>query len=115
MEYFAGLDVSLRACALCIVDARGGFVFESELACDADEVTQSLKSFAHQTATIGLEAGTMSQHLFYGRTSHGFDMVCMEARQVSAALSAMRNKTHKNDARGTSHILRTGWFSTVHM
>ncbi len=35
----------------------------------------------------------MSQHLFYGLTNYGFDVVCMEARQVSAALSAMRNMT----------------------
>ncbi|WP_415401745.1 IS110 family transposase [Tateyamaria sp. SN3-11] len=115
MEYFAGLDVSLRSCALCIVDARGSVAFERELACDVDEIAQCLKSFADPIARIGFEAGTMSQHLFYGLTSNGFDVVCMEALQVSAALSAMRNKTDKNDARGIAHILRTGWFSPVHM
>jgi len=115
MEYFAGLDVSLRSCALCVVDARGRVAFERELACDVDEITQCMKSFAHPIARIGFEAGTMSQHLFYGLTNNGFDVVCMEARQVSAALSAMRNKTDKNDARGIAHILRTGWFSPVHM
>ena len=115
MEYFAGLDVSLRSCALCIVDARGSVAFERELACDVDELAQCLKSFAHPIARIGFAAGTMSQHLFYGLTNNGFDVVCMEARQVSAALSAMRNKTDKNDARGIAHILRTGWFSPVHM
>ena len=36
MEYFAGLDVSLRSCALCIVDARGSVAFERELACDVN-------------------------------------------------------------------------------
>ncbi|MGR3512267.1 MAG: IS110 family transposase [Paracoccaceae bacterium] len=115
MDYFAGLDVSLRSCALCIVDARGSVAFERELACDIDEIAQCLKSFAHPIARIGFEAGTMSQHLFYGLTDNGFDVVCMEARQVSAALSAMRNKTDKNDARGIAQILRTGWFSPVHM
>lgn len=115
MEYFAGLDVSLRSCALCIVDARGGVAFERELACDVGEITDCLARFSHPIARIGFEAGTMSQHLFYGLTSNGFDVVCMEARQVSAALSAMRNKTDKNDARGIAHILRTGWFSPVHM
>ncbi|WP_291731853.1 IS110 family transposase [Leisingera sp. F5] len=115
MEFFAGLDVSLRSCALCIVDARGGIAFERELTCDVDEIAQCLKSFAHPIARIGFEAGTMSQHLFYGLTNNGFDVACMEARQVSAALSAMRNKTDKNDARGIAHILRTGWFSPVHM
>lgn len=115
MEYFAGLDVSLRSCALCIVDARGSVALERELACDVDEIAQCLKSFAHPIARIGFEAGTMSQHLFYGLTNNGLDVVCMETRQVSAALSAMRNKTDKNDARGIAHILRTGWFSPVHM
>ena len=115
MEYFAGLDVSLRSCALCIVDARGRVAFERELACDVGEITDCLASFSHPIARIGFEAGTMSQHLFYGLKNNGFDVVCMEARQVSAALSAMRNKTDKNDARGIAHILRTGWFSPVHM
>jgi hypothetical protein len=27
-------------------------------------------------------------------------VICLEARQVSAALAAMRNKTDRNDARG---------------
>ncbi len=115
MEYFAGLDVSLRSCALCIVDSRGVAVHERELACDVDKITECLMSFPYPIARIGFEAGTMSQHLFYGLTNDGFDVVCMEARQVSAALSAMRNKTDKNDARGIAQILRTGWFSPVHM
>ena len=84
MEYYAGLDVSLRSCAICIVDARGGVAFERELACHADEIAQCLKSYAHPIARIGFEAGTMSQHLFYGLTNNGFDVVCMEARQVMA-------------------------------
>ena len=57
----------------------------------------------------------MSQHLFYGLTGEGFDVVCMEARQVNAAWSAMRNKTDRNDARGIAQVSRTGWFSPVHM
>lgn len=50
-----------------------------------------------------------------GLTDEGFDVVCKEARQVNAALCAMRNKTDKNDARGIAQVLRTGWFSPVHM
>ena len=115
MDYFAGLDVSLRSCALCIVDAKRTVVFERELHCEIDDITKCLTSFAHPIARVGFEAGTMSQHLFYGLTGEGFDVVCMEARQVNAALSAMRNKTDKNDARGIAQVLRTGWFSPVHM
>lgn len=115
MEYFAGLDVSLRSCAVCIVDAKGKVVLERELACDVPDISRCLNAFDHPIERIGFEAGTMSQHLFFGLTAEGFDVVCMEARQVKAALSAMRNKTDKNDARGIAHVLRTGWFSPVHM
>ena len=45
----------------------------------------------------------------YGLQAAGFEVLCLEARQVSAALSAMRNKTDRNDARGIAQILRTGW------
>jgi len=33
----------------------------------------------------------------------------MEARQVKAALSVMRNKSDKHDARGIAKNLRSGW------
>nr|WP_245596828.1 hypothetical protein [Leisingera aquimarina] len=39
----------------------------------------------------------------------------MAARQVNAALSAMRNKTDKTDARGIAQVLRSRWFNPVHM
>jgi len=115
MEYFAGLDVSLRSCAICVVDAKGKVMLERELPCEVGDIADYLNSLGHPIERIGFEAGTLSQHLFYGLTSEGFDVVCMEARQVNAALSAMRNKTDKNDARGIAHVLRTGWFSPVHM
>jgi transposase len=115
MEYYAGLDVSLRSCALCIVDGKGTALFERELPCEVGDIAECLLEFPHPIERVGFEAGSMSQHLFFGLTAEGFDVVCMEARQVSAALSAMRNKTDKTDARGIAQILRTGWFSPVHM
>lgn len=115
MEYFAGLDVSLRSCALCIVDAKGKIYLERELPCEVGAIADCLRSFASPISKVGFEAGTMSQHLFFGLQDEGFDVVCMEARQVNAALSAMRNKTDRNDARGIAQVLRTGWFSPVHM
>lgn len=115
MEYYVGLDVSLRSCALCIVDGKGTVLFEREVPCEVSDITECLVDFPHPIARVGFEAGAMSQHLFFGLTAEGFDVVCMEARQVNAALSAMRNKTDKTDARGIAQILRTGWFSPVHM
>ena len=115
MEYYAGLDVSLRSCALCIVDEKGSVRLERELPCEIEAIAAALAGFPDPVIRVGFEAGTMSQHLYFGLRDHGLDVVCMEARQVNAALSAMRNKTDRKDARGIAQVLRTGWFSPVHM
>jgi transposase len=39
--------------------------------------------------------------------------VVLEARQVKATLSSLRNKTGRNDAHGIAKILRTGWYREV--
>jgi transposase len=90
-------------------------LLERELPCEVNDIAECLATFPHPVERVGFEAGTLSQHLFLGFKAEGFDIVCMEARQVNGALSAMRNKTDKTDARGITQILRTGWFSPVHM
>jgi transposase len=78
---------------LCVVDSDGEIVLERTLACDVDEIAECLAGFVHSIVRVGFKAGTMSQALFHGLQAVGYDVVCMEARHVSAALSAMRNKT----------------------
>ncbi len=115
MNVFIGLDVSLRSVALCVLDATGNVIEEVNLPCEVREIADHTRTSKYAVERIGFEAGTMSQALFHGLAAEGFDVVCMEARQVSAALSAMRNKTDKTDARGIAHILRAGWYNPVHM
>ena len=115
MSYFVGLDVSLRAVSVCIIDQEGLIVLEQSVDCEAETINICLHSFKDQITKVGFEAGVMSQTLFYGLQELGYDVVCMEARHVSAALSAMRNKTDKNDARGIAQVVRSGWYRPVHM
>lgn len=72
MEYFAGIDVSLRSCALCIVDGKGTVLLERELACEVGEIAECLRTFLHPIERKRFEAGTMSQHLFHGLKAEGF-------------------------------------------
>lgn len=109
MDYFVGLDVALRSLALCIVDSDGNIVFERALGCDAGEITQCLEGFDGSIRHVGFEAGTMSQQLFHSLRADGLDVVCVEARHVAAALSAMRNKADNNDARGIAQWRGTDW------
>lgn len=74
-----------------------------------------LKRFDPSIESVGFEAGALRQYLTYGLQEAGYEVICLEARQVNAALAAMRNKTDKNDARGIAQILCTGWYSRVHV
>jgi transposase len=98
--FYAALDVSLRSVAICIIDEHGKIRFEGSMPSEVPDVVRYLRAFGAPIHQLGFEAGTLTQHLTYGLREAGYDVVCMEARQVSAALSAVRNKTDKHDARG---------------
>jgi transposase len=115
MNYYAALDVSLRSVNLCVIDEQGEIKAETKLASEVEEIAHYLQGLDYEVSSVGLEAGTLTQYLTYGLQSAGFEVICMEARQVKAALSAMRNKTDKHDARGIAQILRSGWYSRVHV
>lgn len=115
MKYHTALDVSLRSVSICIINDEGVIQFESKVASDVDKIIHCIKSFSEDIHSIGFEAGALTQYLTYGLQAEGFEVICMEARQVSVTLSAMRNKTDKNDARGLAQILRTGWYRPVHV
>jgi len=95
MIYYAGLDVSLRTVNICVIDDEGELVAETKLASDVQDLVASLDDLELDIESVGLEAGTLTQYLTYGLQAAGFEVVCMEARQVKGALSAMRNKTDK--------------------
>ena len=115
MIYYAGLDVSLRTVNICVIDDQGKFFAETKLASDVQDIISYLDDLDIEVESVGLEAGTLTQYLTYGLQSAGFEVICMEARQVKAALSAMRNKTDKHDSRGIAQVLRSGWYSRVHV
>ncbi len=115
MTYYAGIDISLRTVNICVVDVDGELVAETRLSSDVQQIIACLDALDLKLAVVGLEAGTLAQYLTYGLQAAAFEVVCMEARQVKAALSAMRNKTDKHDARGIAQLLRSGWYSQVHV
>ena len=115
MTSYAALDVSLRSVAICIIDDQGEVCLERTVPSEVTNIVACLMDFDHRVDVVGFEAGTLTQYLAHGLQSDGFDVICLEARRVDAALSAMRNKTDRNDARGIAQILRTGWYSRVHV
>jgi len=114
-HYFAGLDVGLHQTAICVVDDTGRQLLACEVASDAQVIQAKLASLKLEYQRVGLETGQLSIHLTKALRALGLPAVCMDARQVAAALSTVVNKTDANDARGIAHLLRCGLFREVHI
>jgi transposase len=115
MTYYAGLDVALRSTHICVIDDDAELVAEGKTDSEVADIIAFLDDLDVAITEVGLEAGTLTQYLTYGLQFAGYEVVCMEARQVKSALSAMRNKTDKNDARGIAQLLRSGWYNRAHV
>src|SRR5690606_22507797 len=74
-----------------------------------------LAPFGKSLRRVGHETGALAPWLHVGLQAAGLPVVCLEARQTHVALSGLRNKTDRADARGIAHVVRTGWFRAVHI
>jgi transposase len=115
MDYFAGLDVSVKDTSVCIVDDTGKIIRETKVASEPEALLTVLRSAAYQFKRIGLEAGPLSQWLFSALGEVGLPVICVETRHMRAALKAQINKTDRNDARGIAQMMRVGLYRPVHV
>jgi transposase len=115
MEYFAGLDVSVKDTSVCIVDDAGKIVREVKVASEPEALLAVLTNPAYPFKRIGLEAGPLSQWLFSVLAEAGLPAICVETRHMRAALKAQINKTDRNDARGIAQMMRAGLYRPVHV
>jgi transposase len=114
MEYFAGFDVAMEETAICVIDREGQVILETKATTDPDALLRALRPYVPKLRRLGHEAGSLSPWLQVELKQRGLPAVCREAWNVRAAMSAMRNKTDKADARGIAHIVRTRWFREVY-
>ncbi len=114
MDHYAGIDVSLEASSICVVDGAGKIVREAKVASEPEALIRWLGSLGLDLARIGLEAGPLSQWLFAAMKEAGLAVELLETRHVQVALKTMPVKTDRNDARGIAQLMRLGWFRPVH-
>ncbi len=114
MDYYAGIDVSLEASSICIVDGAGKIAREGKIASDPAALIGWFASLGLDLARIGLEAGPLSQWLYAAMKETGLAVELLETRHVRTALKTMPVKTDRNDARGIAQLMRLGWFRSVH-
>jgi transposase len=115
MDYFAGLDVSVKETSICIVDDTGRIVREAKVASEPDALLEVLKNPTYSFKRIGLEAGPLSQWLYSAFAEVHLPVICVETRHMRAVLKAQINKTDRNDARGMAQMMRAGLYRPVHV
>jgi transposase len=114
MEYYAGIDVSLKSASLCVVDATGRIVREAKVASEPEVLIEWFRGLRIAVTRIGLEAGPLSQWLYAGMREAGLPVELLETRHVRDAFKAMPVKTDRKDAHGIAQLMRLGWFRPVH-
>lgn len=107
---YAGLDVSLKETAICIVDDAGKIVLERMVQTDPQVIAEFLDKHAPGIVRFGLESGSTSAWLWREFRQLGLPVICLDSRHAHRVLSMKRNKNDRNDARGLADLVRIGWY-----
>ena len=107
---YAGLDVSLKETAICIVDDGGQVIFAGMVATDPHVIAKCLAKHGGNLERFGLESGSTSAWLWREFRKLGLPAVCLDSRHAHRVLSMKRNKNDRNDARGLADLVRMGWY-----
>jgi transposase len=114
MSYYAGIDVSLEASHVCVIDGSGKILREARVVSEPEALIAWLGSVALELTRIGLEAGPLSQWLYAAMRDAGLAVELLETRHVRNAFKIMPVKTDRKDAHGIAELMRLGWFRPVH-
>ena len=114
MSYYAGIDVSLEASHVCVIDGSGKIVREAKVFSEPEALITWFRSTGLELTRIGLEAGPLSQWLYAAMRDAGLAVELLETRHVRNAFKIMPVKTDRKDAQGIAELMRLGWFRPVH-
>ncbi len=92
MNYYSGLDVSLKETFISIIDEKWLTVKEGFVPTDVESISSCLKEGGLTYDKIEMESGQLSISLCKGLMAQGLAITCVDARHMAAALSACINK-----------------------
>src|SRR3981081_2702686 len=113
MEYYVGLDVSLKQTSICVVNQVGSVVREGVVDSDPEAIAAFVRSKAPGAVRVGLETGPTTTWLWSELKQLGLPVICIDARHARAVLKMQINKSDRNNAAGIARIMQTGWFKEV--
>src|SRR5579862_6381554 len=86
MQYYVGLDVSLKQTSICVVDQAGLVMREGVVDSDPEAISSYVTSKAPNAVRIGLETGPTSTWLWTELKRLGLPVICIDARHAKAVL-----------------------------
>lgn len=113
MNYYAGLDVSMKETVICIVNEKGESVHRGRAKTDPEKIMQHLTHTKFKIEKIGIESGSLSHWLVGKLQERSLPAICIDARKMAAVLSIRVNKTDDNDAQGIAEAMRCGMYTEV--
>jgi hypothetical protein len=72
MDYYVGIDVSLKDSSVCVVDANGRVIRQAKVPSEPEPLIAWFGELGLELARVGLEAGPLSQWLHSALCEAGF-------------------------------------------